>query len=130
MLMDQPSARSRIMAKVSVILMADTESHADLGRALNALELVKEAVEAGDEAEIVFDGAGVRWIPELSNPEHKLNKIFEKVRDQVSGACELCSSAFGVKQEVRESGVALLSEYDGHPSLRRRIADGYEVVTF
>ncbi len=35
-----------------------------------------------------------------------------------------------VKDDVREAGVAFLSEFEGHPSLRQRIADGYQIVTF
>ncbi|HUG41840.1 MAG TPA: hypothetical protein VMM12_15230 [Longimicrobiales bacterium] len=39
-------------------------------------------------------------------------------------------NAFGVKDGVREADVGLLSEFEGHPSLRRRVADGYDVITF
>lgn len=118
------------MAKVSVVVLAGTEQHSDLGRLLNALELTKEAKEAGDEVELVFDGAGVSWIPELENPDHKLHKVYNAVKDRVSGACEFCAQAFEVKEPVRQSGIALLGEYEGHPSLRTRVAEGYEVVTF
>lgn len=118
------------MAKISVVVLADTEAHGELARVLNALELVKEAAEAGDDTELVFDGAGVKWVRELSDPEHKLNKVFEQVKPHVAGACEFCVNAFDVKQEVRDADVRFLSEFEGHPSLRSRIADGYDVVTF
>lgn len=118
------------MAKISAVVLADTEAHGELARVLNALQLVKEAADAGDEAELVFDGAGVKWVPELSNPEHKLHRIFESVRPHVAGVCEFCAGAFDVKEEVRHANVAFLSEFEGHPSLRRRVADGYQVVTF
>lgn len=118
------------MAKISVVVLADTESHADLGRMLNALELVKEAAQAGDQTELVFDGAGVKWIPELNNSEHKLHPIFEQVREFVAGACEFCANAFEVKEEIRAADVSFLSEFEGHPSLRQRVVDGFEVVTF
>lgn len=39
-------------------------------------------------------------------------------------------NAFDVKEDVRNADVRLLSEFEGHPSLRQRIADGYHVVTF
>lgn len=118
------------MAKVSVVILAGTEQHSDLARVLNALELTKEAKEAGDEVELVFDGAGVSWIPELENPEHKLHKVYTSVKDRVAGACEFCVNAFDVKEAVRGSGIRLMSEYEGHPSLRQRVANGYEVITF
>jgi len=45
---------------IAIVLLADTESHADAGRMANALETAREAVEAGVGVEIIFDGAGGR----------------------------------------------------------------------
>jgi hypothetical protein len=118
------------MAKLSVVLLAGTDLHSDLARTLNALALVKEAKEAGDDVELIFDGAGVSWIPELNNPEHKLHGMFNGVKDRIAGACEFCAGAFDVKEEVREAGIRYLSEFEGHPSLRKRVAEGYQIVTF
>lgn len=118
------------MAKISVVVLSDTETHADLGRMLNALELVKEAAAAGDQTELVFDGAGVKWVPALSDPDHDLNSVFEEVRGFVAGACEFCANAFEVKEDVQDADISFLSEYEGHPSLRSRIADGFQVITF
>lgn len=118
------------MAKISVVVLADTESPGDLGRVANALTMVKEAAEAGDVVELVFDGAAVKWPGELAAGEHKLSPAFEAVREHVTGACEYCADAFGAEQAVRRSGVALLGEYEGHPSLRDRVAEGFQVLTF
>ncbi len=118
------------MAKISVVLMADVESHGDMGRALNALTLVKEAKEAGDDVELVFDGAGVKWVRELAKDDHKLHGHFEQIRDKIAGACEYCANAFGVSNAVQSAGVPYLSEFEEHPSLRTRVAQGYQVVTF
>lgn len=118
------------MAKISVVILADIETHGDLGRLANALSIAKEASEAGDDVEIVFDGAGTRWIPELSKDDNKLRPTFERLRGHIAGACEFCSAAFGVTDEVRAAGIRFLSEYEGHPSLRTRVEQGYEVITF
>lgn len=118
------------MAKISAVVLAGTEAHSDLGRVLNALELVKEAAGAGDEVELVFDGAGVQWVAELSDPDHDLHRVYRAVEEHIGGACEFCANAFEVKEQVRETGIPLLSEFEGHPSLRQRVADGFEVVTF
>ncbi len=48
------------MAKVGIIVLADRETHADMGRVANALETVKEFQEAGDAVTLLFDGAGTR----------------------------------------------------------------------
>lgn len=118
------------MARISVVVLAGTEQHSDMARVLNGMGLVKEAKEAGDEVELIFDGAGVTWIPELEDSEHDLHPVFESVKDRVAGACEFCSGAFGVKDQVRDAGIDFLSEFEGHPSLRTRAADGWEIVTF
>ncbi len=118
------------MAKIAVVVLADTETHGDLGRAVNALELAMEAKENNDEIKIVFDGAGTKWIPELADKNHKANLLYEKVKDKITGACEYCAGAFGVKDKIKELGIPLLDEYKKHPSIRSYIEEGNNVVTF
>jgi hypothetical protein len=118
------------MPKAAIVVLADTETYGDLGRIANALTSAKEFKEAGDETTIVFDGAGTRWVGELSKPDHRLHEPFESVRDTVAGACAYCASSFGVKEEVEKTDIPLLEEYAGHPSLQRLVSRGYQVITF
>ena len=118
------------MLKVAVLVLADTETHADRARAVNALTTTYEFKEAGDEVDPIFTGAGTKWVGELSDPDHRLHRAFEMVRDEVAGACRACATAFGVREEVQTSGVPLLAEYKGHQSLRERVAQGYQVISF
>ena len=48
----------------------------------------------------------------------------------IAGVCAYCAGAFGVKGAVVAQGVALAGEYEGHPSVRWLIQDGYQVITF
>lgn len=118
------------MVKAAIILLADTESHADLGRAANALATAQEFKEAGDEVTVIFDGAGTRWVPELVKPDHRLHSRFEAVKESIGGACFYCAGAFGVRDEISRTDVPLLDEHEGHPSIRTFVADGYEILTF
>lgn len=118
------------MNQVAIVVVADTESHGDLGRIVNALEFAKELTEHGDEAALIFDGAGTKWIGELADPDHDAHPLYEAVKSEIVGACAYCSAAFGAKNAVEEEGVELLDEYDRHPSLRRWIDEGYQIVTF
>ena len=34
------------------------------------------------------------------------------------------------KDEVQESGVELLGDFEGHPSLAKLVGQGYQVITF
>lgn len=118
------------MAKVALVVLADTETHEGLGRVVNALITAKELKQSGDEVSVVFDGAGTRWAAALANPEHRYHDLFEEVRDRIAGACAYCAKAFGVRKEVEAAGIALLEDFEQHPSLRSYLADGYQVVTF
>lgn len=118
------------MDKVAVVVLAGTESHEALGRVVNAMELAKELQDHDDEVKIIFDGSGTEWIPELEDEDHDAHPLYLAIKDSIYGACKYCSKAFGVINEVRQSGVTLLDEYDQHPSLRNFIADDYRVITF
>ena len=118
------------MAKIAVVVLADADSHAYIGRLANSLETAKEAKEAGDSVKVIFDGAGTRWVPVLENTEHPLHSLYKATRDVISGACAFCSAAFEVKDQVKQAGIPLLSDYEGHPSLRNLVTEGYSVITF
>ncbi len=118
------------MAKLALVVFADTESHEGIARVVNALETALEDKENNDEVKIVFDGAGTKWIPELANKDHKAHILFDKVKEKVTGACEFCAGAFGVKDKIKELNFTLINEYHKHPSLRSYIAQGYSVIIF
>jgi hypothetical protein len=118
------------MAKAAVIILTGTESHADLGRLVNGLETATEFAETpGDDVELVFDGAGTQWIPELEDENSDQHELYRTVRENTS-VCEYCSGAFGVADAVGDAGVELRDEHDGHPSVRSLVDEGYEVITF
>ena len=118
------------MLKVAVFVLADTESHGDLGRLVNALIAVKELKEAGDTGILVFAGAGTKWPVELSRSDHLAHPLYEAVRENVAGVCRFCAGAFEVEAEIAGLGMALIDEFDHHPSLRTYLSEGYQVITF
>lgn len=118
------------MSKVAIVVLADTETYEGLGRVVNALEAVKEFKEGHDDVQLIFDGAGPKWIPELEKSDHMAHGLYAAVKDRIKGACEFCTGAFGVKDQVVACGVKLTGEYDGHPSFNKLVAQGYQVITF
>jgi len=115
--------------KAAVIVLAGNESHADRGRVFNALEAAKEFDENGDDYRLIFDGACTEWIPELKDGNHDFHGLYAAVRDNV-GIRDFCANVFEVSDEVDNAGVVRMDEYDGHPSIRSLVEDGYEVITF
>lgn len=116
--------------KAAIVVLADVGDPGGTGRLANALVTAKEFKEEGDEVAVIFDGAGVRWIPELSNPEHKYSRLLDSLGDRVAGACAYCAQAYGVRDEIEQAGIPLLSEYKRHPSLRSYAARGFQIITF
>ena len=87
------------MAKAAIVVLADTETKEGLGRVANALTSAKEFKEEDHEVTLIFDGAGTRWIGELSDPDHKYNQHFESVKDDIEGGMRLLRA--GVRRQGR-----------------------------
>ena len=118
------------VVKAAIIILTGNESHADHGRLANGLEAAAEfATTDGDELLVVFDGAGTQWIPDLEDPDGDYHELYQQVRDDAI-VCDYCASAFEVDEAVDESGLTRVDEFDGHPSVRDLVADGYEVITY
>lgn len=117
------------MAKIAIVIFADTDSAEALGKVSNAFMLALEAAENNDDLKIIFEGAGTKWIGELEKEDHKMHQLYSGVKDKITGVCDFCAQAFGVKSKVEKAGVPLLSEYKKHPSLRGLFAEGYSVIS-
>jgi len=118
------------MTKIAIVVFSDTETVEALGKVSNAFMLASEAVDHGDDLKFIFEGAGTKWIGELEKEDNKFHGLYKNLKGHITGACSFCAQAFGVKSQVEESGIPLISEYKDHPSLRKLFAEGYQVVTF
>lgn len=118
------------MSKVAIVILTDTEGGEALGRVVNALTAAKEFKDGGDQVQVVFTGAGTKWVGELAKPGHKLHGVYAELQDQVTGACGFCAGAFGASDTVKSAGVRLLEDYGTNMSFRNLVKDGYQVLTF
>lgn len=118
------------MLKVAVVVLSEMEEHQDLGRVVNALQVVKEFRKAGDDVELIFDGGGVVSAVQLADPEHQMHRAYELIEDKVVGICRYCARAFGVYEKAEELDLPFLAEFEQHPSLRARVVDGFQIITF
>lgn len=118
------------MSKVAILVLADTETHGDLGRVFNALVATKEFKSGGDDVRLILDGAATKWPGILSNPGHHAHRLFEEVRDVIAGACGFCTKAFEATESLQHAHVEPLDEYEGHPSIRNLVAGGYQIISF
>jgi hypothetical protein len=67
---------------------------------------------------------------DLAQADHLLHGLYHAVSDRVAVVCHYCAGAFGVEQAVEACGTPFLGEYDGHPSFRKLLTAGYQVITF
>ncbi len=123
--------------KAAIIVLSDPKSASEesLGRVFNALAAAYDFKQQGDEVTVRFQGAGTRWIGELSKAEHPAHELFEAVKDTVAGVSCGCADVFGANEEAERSGFELIKDNpvpgtSGLASLRKLAADGYTVLTF
>jgi hypothetical protein len=121
----------------AIVVLSDPRSGSDdaFGRVVNALALAYEYRQAGDEVTVLFQGAGTRWIGELTRTDHPAHALFEAVRDTVAGVSGGCAAAFGATDDAVGAGFELLTDNPvpgtpGLPSLRKLIGNGHTAVTF
>ncbi|MGI8438045.1 MAG: DsrE family protein [Chthoniobacterales bacterium] len=119
------------MSKAAFIILAAGDTHESLGRVVNAfMGALEYSKESGGEARIIFDGAGTQAAAEFAKKDHKYNELFEKVRGQIEGACSYCAGAFEVTEKIKEANIPLIDEFKGHPSFKKLIDAGYQVLVF
>ena len=118
------------MNPVTILVLADTQTHGDLGRVVNALSTAKEFKASGDEVALIFEGAGTRAAVQLADPEHQLHAAFKEVDEVITGICRFCAQGYQVAEQAEAAGFTLLSGDHQHPSVRNFLVNGYEVINF
>ncbi len=123
--------------KAAIIILSDPKSGSEeaLGRVFNALAAAYDFKQKGDEVTVLFQGAGTRWLAELSKADHPAHALFEEVKDTVAGASSGCADVFGATEEVVASGFDLISENpvpgtSGLPSVQALVTEGNTILTF
>ena len=123
--------------RTAVVVLSDPEGGGDeaLGRTFNALALALDLDQAGQDVQVIFQGAGTRWPGRLADPTHPVNGLFESVRHTIAGASCGCAQLFGAEDDVTACGINLLTDNkvpgtDGVAGLRSLIEDGRRVLLF
>lgn len=88
--------------------------------------------EKGLEGLIIIEGEAVTLIPQLAQPEHALGGLYNKAKELgiLYGACKACSAKLKVDKEIEKTGIPLIGDMSGHPSMGGFIKKGYQIITF
>ncbi|PIR58957.1 MAG: hypothetical protein COU69_02775 [Candidatus Pacebacteria bacterium CG10_big_fil_rev_8_21_14_0_10_56_10] len=118
------------MKKLLIVLLADSNGHENLARALHALLYAKQAHAAGVSTKLIFDGGGTEWAAALPSHQH-LRPLYQQLVEAgvIEGVCEFCAKAFEVYDQLKDGEVQLVSEDQGHPNIGAKLADGWQVMT-
>ncbi len=123
--------------KVTIAIFSDPKNGSEeaLGRVFNGLAAAYDFKQGGDDVSVVFQGAGTRWIGELTKKDHPAHDLFEAVKDQVAGVSCGCADVFGGSEEAQKSGFDLIKNNpipgtSGLTSFRTLISEGSTVLTF
>ena len=123
--------------KAAIVVLSDPKAGSEeaLGRVFNALASAYDFKQRDDDVTILFQGAGTRWIGQLTKTEHAAHGLFEEVKDKVAGVSRGCAEVFGATEEAEKSGFDLISDNSvpgtaGLPSLRKLSSEGYAILTF
>lgn len=115
----------------SFLLQADTDRQEGLARALHALVYTQELKQGGYNLVLLFDGAGAGWAEAFRDPKNKLHAKYEKLKQMgmTEEICDFCAGAFKVKNKLKTmSDATLIAEFEGHPSLKKWMDQGYQVI--
>jgi len=95
---------------------------------LNALDMNAK----GKETRIVMEGAAVKLVEELEKESCPFHGPYIKAKDAglIDGVCKACSAKLGVLKAVKASGLPLLDDMMGHPSMAAYTEKGYTIITF
>ena len=123
--------------KAAILVLSDPNSGSEeaLGRVFNALATVYDFKQRGDDVRLLFNGAGTRWIGEVTKSDHPAHALFEEVKDKVAGVSCGCAELFGATEDAEKSGFDLIKDNpvpgtSGLPSLQGLVAEGFTVLTF
>ncbi len=123
--------------KAAVVILSDPKNGLEesAGRAFNALSAAYDFKRHGEDITILFQGAGTRWIGELTKTDHPFHALFETVKDKVAGVSCACASVFGATEAAMQEGYELVKDNpvpgtQGLPSLEKLTREGYTILSF
>lgn len=131
-------AHATTKQKAAIVVLSDPKSGSQeeaLGRVFNALAAAYDFKQRGDDVSVLFQGAGTRWIGELSKRDHPAHGLYKEVEDTIAGVSCGCADVFGGSEDAKASGFDLITDNPvpgttGLPSLAALVSEGRNVLTF
>lgn len=88
--------------------------------------------EKGYEVKIVIEGAAVKLISTLKDPDAPFYALYQKTRKKglIDVVCQACSAKLGSLDDAKAQGLPVGGELMGHPSMEHYLNSGHRIITF
>jgi hypothetical protein len=116
------------MGKKVVLVAFNGEPMCFVHVLLNALDMN----ERDYDVKVVVEGSATRLVNQLLDEKEPFAELYSKVVETglINSVCQACAFKMGALDGIKEQGLPLSAEMNGHPSLARYMEEGYEVITF
>lgn len=95
---------------------------------LNAIDLH----ENGYNIKVILEGSATKLIAELNDTAKPFSKLYHTAKDLglFDCVCRACAAKMGSLSAAEEQNLPLCDDMSGHPSVRKYIEQGYQILTF
>ena len=95
---------------------------------LNALDFHSN----GTDVKVIIEGSATKLVEVLADPSQPFANLYQQVKEKglIDCVCQACANKMGALDAAIAQGLPLCSELKGHPSMRKYIEQGFEIITF
>jgi hypothetical protein len=95
---------------------------------LNGIDLS----ENGYDVKMIIEGSATKQIKYLADEKKPFANLYKKVKQLglIDCVCKACAAKMDSLEAAFEQKLPVCDEMTGHPSIRRYVEQGYEVITF
>ncbi|MBN1648493.1 MAG: hypothetical protein JW874_10695 [Spirochaetales bacterium] len=85
----------------------------------------------GWDVRLIVEGSATKTLAELADEKKPHHELYEKAKaaDLIDCVCKACSSNMGVLDKIKNQGLYLSDEMQGHPGMSRYIDEGFDIIT-
>ncbi|MHA1746202.1 MAG: cytoplasmic protein [Promethearchaeota archaeon] len=96
---------------------------------LNALEMFS----VGYSVKIIIEGEATNVIPVYhANPNALFGNLYKRAKEEglIDAVCKACATKMHALEAAQAEQLPIVEELNGHPSMKRYLEDGYQIITF
>jgi hypothetical protein len=98
----------------------------------HALLHAKDLQQNGYDVKLIIEGTATKQIVHLADSSQPFSTLYAEIKKLglIDCVCNACAAVTGSLEEAQRQNLPLCGEMNGHPSMRRYLQEGYEIVVF